>query len=172
MEGLKCKIQDLLVSSFLCKEQRFEEKDEQVQMSVPIVADNVKYMLYSFDVRAKKGESGVFPFFKKNEGNCTMCDYILFCEDSHSQLYVLLVELKKGKESVTKQLAAGECFAKFVVDTLNRVRKSTLCPIYRKIAIRALHLKPKPKTKIKPVDYKGNVYTFKGHSFYLQEFLK
>lgn len=172
MTGLKCNIQNLLDSSFLCKEQRFEEKDEQVQMSVPIIADNVRYMLYSFDVSAKKGEAGIFPFFKKNEGNNRMCDYILFCEDSHNQLYILLVELKKGKESVTEQLAAGECFAKFVINTLNRVEKSTHHPVYRKIAIRELHLKPKPKTKIKPVEYKNTVYTFKGHSFYLQEFLK
>ena len=33
------------------------------------------------------------------------------------KMYVLLVELKKGKEKVTDQLAAGECFAKFIVDT-------------------------------------------------------
>lgn len=31
------------------------------------------------------------------------------------KMYVLLVELKKGKEKVTDQLAAGECFAKFIV---------------------------------------------------------
>lgn len=49
------------------------------------------------------------------------------------KMYVLLVELKKGKEKVTDQLAAGECFAKFIVDTLNRVEGKNYSPVIRKL---------------------------------------
>lgn len=171
--ALKCNLQNLLDTSFLCKSDKFEEKDNQVKMEVPIYAAHIQHLLCSFDKKWGRGEAGLFPFFKKNSGNHKMCDYILFCEGKNKKLYVLLIELKHGRNSVTPQLNAGECFAKFVIDTLNRVENKNYNPIIRKIAIRGAQIKLKPTTKVKPVSYDGSGFcTFSGNTFYLAEFIK
>lgn len=168
---LICNLQNLLAESFFCKNDKFEEKNAQVKMEIPIRADNIRHLLYSFDKKWGKGEIGLFPFFAKNSGNHIMCDYILFCE-RNNKMYVLLVELKRGRKSVTPQLNAGECFAKFIIDALNRVEDKNYMPVFRKIAIRNSHIKPKPTTKIKSVSYDEKGFcNFEGHTFYLAEYL-
>ena len=165
---------DLLEQKFLCKKDVFEEKNNQVKMTVPIVVGNVQYVLCSFDIQWEKGSVGLFPFFTKKENNHKICDYIMFCEkNQNKEMYILLIELKKGKEKVTDQLAAGECFAKFIVDTLNRVKGKNYTPVIRKIAIRDKHLRLKPTTQMKNVEYdESGFYTFKGSRFYVEQFLK
>ena len=172
MKTLKCNLIYLLDQQFLCKKDVFEEKNNQVKMTVPIVVDNVQYVLCSFDIQWEKGSAGLFPFFTKKEKNHKICDYIMFCI-LNNQMYVLLVELKKGSEKVTDQLAAGECFAKFIVDTLNRVKGKNYSPVIRKIAIRDKHLRLKPTTQMKNVEYdESGFYTFRGSKFYVKQFLK
>lgn len=170
MKTLKCNLIDLLDQKFLCKKDVFEEKNNQVKMTVPIVVDNVQYVLCSFDIQWEKGSAGLFPFFTKKEKNHKICDYIMFCI-LNNQMYVLLVELKKGSEKVTDQLAAGECFAKFIVDTLNRVKGKNYSPVIRKIAIRDKHLRLKPTTQMKMLNTMNLVFThLEGLNFMLNNF--
>ena len=101
-----------------------------------------------------------------------MCDYVIFCEYQH-RLYVLLIELKNGSEQVMPQLVAGECLARFIVGTLNRLEKKGYIATFRKIAVRNIHIKRKPTTQVCDVTYDSKGFcTFKGSSFYLKEFLK
>lgn len=172
MRTLNCILQDLIQKQFFTKGNSFSEVNDGVDMNIPIKASGLKYSMLSFDVPIKKGEVGLFPYFKKKEGVCKMCDYVIFCEHHHC-LYVLLVELKKGSEQVMPQLIAGECLARFIVSTLNRVEKKGYTAIFRKIAVRNIHLRRKPTTQVCDVTYDSKGFcTFKGSSFYLQEFLK
>lgn len=172
MRTLNCILQDLIQKQFFPKGNSFSEVNDGVDMNIPIKADGLKYSLLSFDVPIKKGEVGLFPYFKKKEGVCKMCDYVIFC-DQHHCLYVLLVELKKGSEQVMPQLVAGECLAKFIVSTLNRLEKNGYSAIFRKIAVRGNYIKRKPTTQVHDVVYDSKGFcTFKGSTFYLKEFLK
>lgn len=55
-----------------------------------------------------------FPFFQKESGLNEICDYIIFVELA-DEVYVLLVEMKKGEESPKSQLCYTENFIKFII---------------------------------------------------------
>ena len=172
MRTFNCILKDLIQKQFFPKENSLSEVNDGVDMNIPIKADCLKYSLLSFDVPVKRGEIGLFPYFKKKEGVCKMCDYVIFCEYQH-RLYVLLIELKNGSEQVMPQLVAGECLARFIVGTLNRLEKKGYIATFRKIAVRNIHIKRKPTTQVCDVTYDSKGFcTFKGSSFYLKEFLK
>lgn len=172
MRTLNCILQDLIQPQFFKKGNSFSEINDGVDMNIPIKAGSLKYSLLSFDISIPRGEVGLFPYFKKKEGVYKMCDYVIFCKHQNC-LYVLLIELKKGSEQVMPQLAAGECLARFIVGTLNRLEKKKYSAIFRKIAVRNIHLRRKPTTQVCDVTYDSKGFcTFKGSSFYLLEFLK
>lgn len=162
------KIDDLLNPAFKDKTKSLQEK--QANMTLNIEDCNVSYLMYSFD--KKNINSGVLqPYFRQNKPSVlSMCDYFIFCFEN-GKLYVLLVELKHGKDNVTKQLFAGRCFARYIVDTLNRVEKINITPQLRLISIRNKNI-CKKGMKMKSVKYdKDNFCTFEGGKFYLREFL-
>lgn len=77
----------------------------------------IEYSLYKYDVKSE-----ILPFFK-NTGVTNLkkiCDYILFIEEG-THLTVYLIEMKKGTDSAKKQLDAGECFAHYIISTINRL---------------------------------------------------
>lgn len=49
-----------------------------------------------------------------------ICDYFIFVEEGVN-LFVYLIELKKGTESARKQLEAAECFVKFLICSIDRL---------------------------------------------------
>lgn len=169
--NILAKTDSLLTADFRNTDSKFEEP--AVNMSVPIINDSLDYLSYSFDKKllAKDYPKGLFPFLKKNKGVHSMCDYMLFCFHSN-KLYILLVELKHGKEGVMPQLDSGKCLAKFIVDTLNRVEKLNITPEIRLISIRNSHIINKRPTKIREVEYTNGFCTFEGCRFHLREFLK
>lgn len=172
MNDILAKTCSLLTTDYRNSSSNIEET--QVGMSVPIKNDSLSYLSYSFDksLSAKDYPKGLYPFLMKNKDVHSMCDYMLFCFHAN-KLYVLLVELKHGKESVMKQLNAGRCLAKFIVDTLNRVENLNLIPEIRLISIRNSHIVNKRLTKIREVEYDANHFcTFEGCYFHLKEFLK
>lgn len=165
------KIDALLHPAFKDKTKSLQEK--QANMTLDIVDWNVPYIMYSFDKMPANLNRGVLqPYFRQNKSSIlSMCDYFIFCFEN-GKLYVLLVELKHGKDNVTKQLCAGRCFAKYIVDTLNRVEKINITPQLRLISIRNKNICKKGQ-QMKPVKYdKDNFCTFEGGSFQLREFLK
>lgn len=168
-----CKIESLLVDAY--KERPGKLKETQTEMSLDINDYGRKYLLYSFDKGIKAAKGGKMldlqPYFKANTGVKSMCDYFLFCWE-RGKLFVLLIELKQGEEQVTRQLDAGNCFASYIVDSLNRVEKLSVTPIIRKISIRDYHI-TKKGTAMKSVEYNDQSFcTFEGSAFHLLEFLK
>lgn len=167
------KIDTLLKAAY--KEPLGRLEESQVEMSLEINDFGRKYLLYSFDKIVKSAKGGkaidLQPYFESNEGVKSMCDYFLFCWE-HGKLYVLLIELKQGDEQVTRQLAAGNVFATYIVSTLNRVEKINIKPVIRKVSIRDSHILRKG-TSMKSVVYdKDSFCTFDGSVFVLPEFLK
>lgn len=151
-------------------EEKYKEKRntplEEVGVMPPIPLDTVgvSCRVYSFDRKYTKEDKTdrLFPFYKKNEGAQTTCDYCII-GFNNGKLYVLLIELKKGDSSVLPQLKAGEQLAKFVINTINRMYDKHLNPTIRYISIRGKNILIKPTTRIKPVAYdKDNLYTFSG----------
>lgn len=80
--------------------------------------DNYKYLLYRFDI--KPGDPNFpFPYFNLKDANdiklgvAKVCDYALFVErDEHA--YIILLELKKGKDDPKPQLQQMRYFVEFI----------------------------------------------------------
>lgn len=162
----------LLTPDYRNNNSKLEER--VVGMSVPIYSDSLTYLSYSFDkeLPVKYYPKGLYPFLMKNKDVHSMCDYMLFCY-YNNKLYVLLVELKRGKKNVKTQLNAGKCLAKFIVDTLNRIEKISVSAEIRLISIRNNHIINKRPTKIREIEYDNEKFcTFGGCYFHLKEFLK
>jgi len=145
--------------------------ERQENMSIDFVGENQRFLSFSFDkqLAAKDFPKGLFPFFNRGQaGVCAFCDYVIFTEKA-GNLYILLIELKKGKDNVTKQLNAGQCFAEYIVSTLNRVYNANIKPEIRQISIRERHIKPKQKQK--DISYINNFCTFSDSRFWLKKYL-
>ena len=80
--------------------------------------EGMPYLLYRFD---RKTDDSLFPVpyfrLKDEEGNRTgmakTCDYVLFAEFGDEN-YIVLIELKKGKEDPTPQLTQMRYFVEFI----------------------------------------------------------
>lgn len=151
-------------------------EEPQANMSVDFIGDNQKFVSFSMDKKLNKKEfpKGIFPFFNSGIPEvCSFCDYIIFTEYK-GQLFILLIELKKGRDKVTTQLNAGECFAEFVIKTVNRVYKQNIIPEIRKISIREYEIKSKQKytQRQKAIEYdENNFHTFQDSKFWLKKYL-
>ena len=166
------KVESLLTAVY--KEPLGTLKEKQAGMSLCINDYRRKYLLYSFDkvVKSTNGSKAIDlqPFFSANASVKSMCDYFLFCWE-HGKLYVLLIELKHGDEQVTCQLEAGNLFALYLINTLNRVEKLDIIPVIRKISVRDSHILRK-RTSMKSIEYNADSFcTFDGSVFHLLEFL-
>ena len=137
-----------------------------------VLEEKQNFLSFSMDrtLSEKDFPKGLFPFFNRGlPGVCLFCDYIIFSE-LKGTLFVLLIELKKGKYNVTKQLEAGKCFVEFIISTVNRVYKQDISPEIRKISIR--EYKKKPKQKQKSIKYdENNFHTFDDSKFFLKKYL-
>lgn len=176
MNNILQHVENLLSADYANKKNKDYLLEKEAGMNVPIEPDALTYLSYTFDRKYTREEDpkakGLFPFFQKNKGVHIMCDYMLF-SFYDNKLFILLVELKHGKDNTREQLNAGICFAKFIIHTLNRVEKLNLVPEIRQITIRNKHIIKKRTTRINDVEYdKDNFCTFEGGKFYLKEFLK
>ncbi|MFJ1425878.1 hypothetical protein ACILE3_07890 [Capnocytophaga canimorsus] len=148
----------------------------QANMSIDFVGNPQEYISYSMDKQLNKKDfpKGLFPFLNRElENVCSMCDYIIFTE-KEEKLFILLIELKRGRGNTTRQLSAGECFAEFVTKTVNRVYNQNITPEIRKISIRDGHIKTKakPKQRQKTIKYDhNNFHTFEDSKFWLRKYL-
>lgn len=155
------------------KEDKITKLQElQEKMEIEFISDKKRYLSFSFDKQlpTKDYPKGLFPFFNRGEAKVTsFCDYIIFSEQNNN-LFILLIELKKGDNNVTKQLNAGKCFAEYIVSTLNRVYDFNIVPEIRQISIRQRHIRPKQKQK--EIEYQDNFHTFCNSKFWLRKYLK
>lgn len=149
---------------------RLQEPKEN--MYIDFVSDNKRFLSFSYDktMPSRDFPKGLFPFFNRGTGLVTsFCDYIIFTEKG-GNLFILLIELKSGRDNVTKQLEAGKCFAEYVVSTLNRVYNQNINPEIRKISIRKRNIKPKQQKK--RIQYIDNFHTFCDNKFWLKKYLE
>jgi hypothetical protein len=162
-----------ILDAFFKEETISKLQEPKENMFIEFISDNQKFLSFSFDKQPLPKNDfpkGIFPFFNRGTGKVTsFCDYIIFTEKA-GILYVLLIELKSGKDNVIKQLEAGRCFAEYIISTLNRVYNLNISPQIRKISIRKTHLTPKPQRK-KKIDYIDNFHTFCDSKFWLKKYL-
>lgn len=147
--------------------------ESQANMEIEFISERQKFLSFTFDRSLSKKDfpKGLFPFFNRGEAKVTsFCDYIIFTEFG-TDLFILLIELKKGNDKVTEQLNAGKCFADYVISTVNRVYNNNINPKIRLISIRERHIKPKQKQK--EIEYDAsNFHTFSSSKFRLKSYLK
>lgn len=162
-------ISSLIEKTFHWNNRVFEEKDEK--MSISVKTDGCKCVIFSFDRKlGKEYKGGLFPFFVKKEGVNSVNDYMVFAERS-GRLYCLLIELKKGNQHTFPQLRAGHELAKFIINTLNRVKKSNYNPEYRFISIKDV-LILKKHTKPEAVKYDAmSHHVMRSPNFNLKSYL-
>jgi hypothetical protein len=82
-----------------------------------IIPKGINTSLYKYDSKIE-----ILPFFK-SKGVTKLkkiCDYILFIEEK-AHLFIYLIEMKKGRESAKNQLEASQCFAEYIISTINRL---------------------------------------------------
>lgn len=138
------------------------EKTERTDHIAKVITGNKKifYTLYRYDQKEQKEK--FLPFFNNThdgeygeavfhtpEDLLRFCDYILLAE-KNSVLYVLLLELKSGKNGdAHKQLDATEVFMEFVKNTAKRISEVNGYRGFdtQNIKIRKIVLKPTPKSK-------------------------
>lgn len=148
-------------------------KEEQADMEVELVSDGQRFVCFTFDKNLLRRDyrNGLFPFFNRGEAGVTkICDYIIFTEQA-GKLYILLIELKKGRDNVTEQLSAGKCFSEFIVNTVNRVYGVSISPEIRLIPIRERRIRPKQKQR--HIEYnENNLHDFCSSKFRLKSYLK
>ncbi len=113
-------ITNIIDDKYLFDNQKFiieKDKDKKgkfFEMKFEIVKpQEIQYKLYRF-------ESKDFPFFKEVKDLKKMCDFVLFAEEKNF-LQVFLIELKLSPETARKQLNAANAFAKFILNSSNRV---------------------------------------------------
>ncbi len=146
-----------------------DRKGRIFRMSRKIVDKRLRYSLYKFDC-----DEDVFPFFKDRSGIKKVCDYLMFVEES-GHFFVLLIELKLGTKSAKQQLDAGECFANFLVSTVDRLNVEFSvnedCFHVRKIRV-SESVSPK-ETSNRDLEVKENgvIEHFHESSFFIGEYL-
>ncbi len=162
-----------ILDDFFKEETISKLQEPKENMFIEFISDNQKFLSFSFDKQPLPKNDfpkGIFPFFNRGTGKVTsFCDYIIFTEKA-GNLYILLIELKAGKDNVNKQLEAGRCFSEYIISTLNRVYNLNISPQIRKISIRKTHVTPKPQQR-KKVEYLDNLHTFRDSKFWLKKYL-
>jgi len=157
-------INDVLSPHFKSEEPNLAE--ESTSMSIELVKDRCTSIVFKLDKQlSSEYKGGIFPFFDRTKSKvCKVCDYIIFAEFKNT-LFALIIELKKGNQDTGPQLKAGECFAQFVIATVNRVNNSNYQLEMRKVSIK--EYRRKRKTKIRDIEYDS-----KGHHVFDQQKLR
>ena len=164
------KLDSLLATDYKNANHTLEEPQEN--MSIGIDSGGLRFLSYSYDKQeVDEQKKNVLPFLAKRKNVHAMCDYIIFCQEN-GKLFVLLIELKKGKQEVMSQMKAAECLVNYIIATLNRVEKMEIIPEIRKISVRSRFIQKKGPCRPKEVVYDENrFHTFDGRIFHLRRYL-
>lgn len=162
-------IAEILSESNLSVEQNIiierdrDNRGREFSMSYEIIKPpEIDYKLYRF-------ESRDFPFFSEVQDLKKMCDFILFAEE-REHLHIFLIELKLGNLSAKKQLAAAEEFAKFIIQSSQRIGQKINSYSIKKIRASSANLKKgKYLTVEKKYEFdKDNYLDYSLKSFHLK----
>lgn len=167
-------IKEILAEEFFVSSNTLEEKDKDNSGKYFTMKREIKshkgieYLLFRLDPNNTKP----FPYFKQEIGLSKICDYIMFVQKNNS-LYIILIELKLGSESATKQLLSSEEFAKFVIKSGERVGfKFTEDLHFRKVKISEAALgRPKTAKEMCKIDEHGIIHYNQKSEFQIMEIL-
>jgi hypothetical protein len=116
-------LEKLLDKSFIDKSNTLLEKGktfngQSFSMRRELISKpDISFLLTRFD----PNQVTLFPYFLQTSGLRKICDYLLFVVENN-QFYIILIELKYGTESATKQLESTEIFAKFLIDSGKKIK--------------------------------------------------
>lgn len=113
------KIKSLFLDCFQSDDQTRISEDSLDDNGIPFHMErsivghhSLDYVIYRFDPT----RTTLFPYFTDIKHMKKMCDYIVFIENDE-ELFVLLIELKKGSAAdAKKQLEMSEGFVEFVLN--------------------------------------------------------
>lgn len=103
----------------LLEERKGDLQPQRVQIRQSL--NNIEYTLYKFD-------ENPYPFFSSGSSNSTpkflqsFCDYIMVVNKDDT-CTIMLIELKRGKDSPDHQLRAADTWLNFVLDTAERIKE-------------------------------------------------
>lgn len=163
-------ISSVLHNDFLSNERSALE-EKSAKMKININSSGCRFILYKYDKDLKRDyKGGLFPFFAKIKNVCCICDYILFAEFKN-KLFVLIIELKKGKEPTLPQLKAAKNFVDYIINTINRVNGISIEPEIRLISIHEYKM-PKRSIKDRGISYDDDRHCqFNQSIFEIRKFL-
>ena len=135
-------IEEVIRAEFIPDDQTVMREDDthgkKGSMVCHISADSrsEQVLLCKFD----KGEDNksLFPYFNEVHGFLSMCDYIMFVEDTDN-LFVFLIDLKDTSNSAKPQTMYAESFAAFILERIRAVKGDGIIskPVsYRKIGVK------------------------------------
>lgn len=131
------------------------EEPKVMTVSVKGCPKSASLTLYRFDPNKEE----IFPFFEKEIGLRSICDYVLLA-DYGDDLYILLMELKLGNSKAKEQLNATENLISYIIASALRIKRE----IDRdKIHIRKIRISERRrqytrKTKVRDIEYDENSY--------------
>jgi hypothetical protein len=152
-------IRSLLCNSFIDKNSVLKEKGTtnkggafEMRRTIHNHRD-LNYILFRFD----PDKVNLFPYFNQLSGLKKICDYVMFVEEG-SNLYILVIELKLGRESASRQLEASKCFIDFIMCSGKRIGME-LADWYKIGRIRISEERSKKRnrhTKVRPLHLDEN----------------
>lgn len=133
---------DFIVDAEILEERNKDNFGKDFLMTRKIEGHTaIKYILFRLDPDKVKP----FPYFNTDSGLSKICDYIMFVQKKNT-LYILLIELKLGSDGAYKQLKSSEEFAKFIINSGNRIGLTFTDDLhFRKVKISEIALS-RPKT--------------------------
>ena len=108
-------------SSILLTENERDAKCREVTITTNDVT--VKPIVVNLDKREKSKPIDIHPLLSNNAGLKSGCDYLLICPvENEKRIYFLMIELKSNRSNGwINQCIAGECLARYLVSTIDRV---------------------------------------------------
>lgn len=161
----------IIHSKFLADNQStlLESKGKEkkpMQMNISCRKSSEKYRLYRFD----PDDENIFPFFSREKGLQKICDYIILA-DKAGELFILLLELKRGKSSSKKQLEASKCFMQYIINTAKRIDESIDDKVINIRTIRICETSILRKTTNMDLNYKNEHLDYTWNKFVISALL-
>jgi hypothetical protein len=134
---------------------RLEENSPQALCKMVLLETEKRALVYKFDKGSGPNHSTLLQqrrllFLNAMPGVEQMCDFIIFLENSPSQTFIILANLKSTKVGNNEsQLKAGEIFTEFITQTILRCQNMTSDDhtfIFRRLLFMS-HNIPKGRTK-------------------------
>lgn len=163
-------IASVIKSKFIPADQtkmvELNTKGRKGSMECKIYTKNEELLLCSFDERGNNYRH--FPYFIQEEGMVSMCDYILFVEDTNN-LFVFSIDLKDSNNGPREQTLRAKTFAKFIINRIQVIKGKDRFPKdvhFRQIGIKTTQQKMTTKGYEQSYDSEGYLLLPDYHTFY------